>query len=90
MQCPITFDKGALRVFLNEAWDNLIPLPGSNIEEAIKLAKESFQPGTNSTERFVVLITDGEQLQGDASAAVDELKKERNETSENEEEDKKD
>lgn len=76
-QCPVTFDKGALKLFLSEAWDNLIPLPGSNIEEALKLSIDSFPPAKELSERYVVLITDGEELQGNAVKVIDELRKAR-------------
>ncbi|MBN2407460.1 MAG: VWA domain-containing protein [Elusimicrobia bacterium] len=74
LQCPVTFDKNALRMFLNEAWDKLIPLPGSNIEEALQTADGAFPPGSGSA-RYIVLLTDGEELQGNALKAAEELKK---------------
>ncbi|MFC2048757.1 VWA domain-containing protein [Elusimicrobiota bacterium] len=73
LNCPVTFDKNAVKLFLNEAWDNLIPLPGSNIEQALKLASESFPSSKKIARRYVVLITDGEELQGDVNNITQEL-----------------
>jgi len=75
LQCPVTFDRQALNLFLNEAWNNLIPLPGSNIEKALKLAEDSFPPSAGISDKYIVLVTDGEELQGDAQKAVEELEK---------------
>jgi Ca-activated chloride channel family protein len=75
VHCPVTFDKQALKLFLDEAWDNLIPLPGSNIEKALKVAADAFPPAKEMPYRYILLVTDGEELQGDATKISDELKK---------------
>ena len=74
LQSPVTFDREAVRLYFNEAWESLIPLPGSNIEEALRLSLKSFPD--KGAENVVVLITDGEELQGQAEAAAAELRKE--------------
>lgn len=75
MQCPVTFDMDAVKIFLKEAWDNLIPLPGSNIEKALKLAADSFPASETLSKKYIVLITDGEELQGNYRNALKTLKK---------------
>ncbi|MFC2061826.1 VWA domain-containing protein [Elusimicrobiota bacterium] len=74
LQCPVTFDKQALKIFLNEAWDNLVPLPGSNINEALMMARDSFPASKEISQKYIILITDGEELQGSAAKAAGELK----------------
>ncbi|MDO9513831.1 MAG: VWA domain-containing protein [Elusimicrobiota bacterium] len=70
--CPLTGDLAGLRMFLDEISAGEIPYPGTNISEALSKAAESFEDDTNS--RAVILLTDGENLQGNPASIVKELK----------------
>lgn len=75
MQCPLTLDYSAAKMFLDLLEPNLIPVPGTAIGEAIRLATRSF----NMKERqhkVLVLVTDGEDHDTDPIKAAEEAKKE--------------
>jgi len=72
LSCPITFDKEATKMFLNENWENMIGLPGSNIEDAIKTSISSINELGGKT--YFILITDGEELQGNYQKEISKLK----------------
>lgn len=73
VQCPLTLDYGAFAMFLDYLSPDLIPVPGTSITQAIKVAKESFLK-SQSTSRALILITDGEDHEGDPLAAAKEAK----------------
>lgn len=59
VQCPLTVDYGAARMFLDMMDLESIPTPGTNIAEAVRTALASHdEKGTRF--RVVILITDGE------------------------------
>lgn len=60
LQCPLTLDTNALRVTLDAIGTDTIPLGGTNIAGAIAEAQGAFSDGQN--EKFLILITDGEDL----------------------------
>jgi len=64
---PLTTDLDAVGTFLEGVEPGTIALPGSNLERAVGAALELL-PG-EGTGRVVVLVTDGENLQGDLEAA---------------------
>ncbi|MCX5868095.1 MAG: VWA domain-containing protein [Proteobacteria bacterium] len=77
IQCPLTLDYGALNMFLDYADTDLIPLPGTAIEKAIKESIKIFEPsGSSQAGRAVILITDGEDHEGDPVQSAEEAKKE--------------
>lgn len=73
LQAPMTLDHGAVRDALNELDTTVIPKGGTNIAEAIHLAMTALGKG-EGTERALILMTDGEDLDGDAVAAAKEAK----------------
>ncbi len=74
--CPVTFDLNAVESFVEDAWDDMVLLPGTNIEEALNLAIESFPTSKHVVQRYIVLITDGEELQGDYKKRIKQLNRE--------------
>jgi Ca-activated chloride channel family protein len=52
----------------------VIPRPGTNIGEAVRLATRCFGPG-GRRHKVLVLVTDGESLEGDPVSAAEEAKK---------------
>jgi Ca-activated chloride channel family protein len=69
LQCPVTLDYDAFRESLDALDVNVIPRGGTNIAAAIHEAEAVFKTRTAS-EKILVLITDGEDLDGEAVAAA--------------------
>jgi Ca-activated chloride channel family protein len=67
--CPITLDYGAFQESLATVDVNTIPRGGTNIESAIHEAEDALRrrPGSD---KIVILVTDGEELEGGALAAA--------------------
>jgi len=66
---PMTEDKLALESYLSSVTPNIITSPGSNQEKAISLALSSFS-GNSTNKRVILLISDGEALEGDVFRVV--------------------
>ncbi len=64
VQCPLTLDYGAVKMFLDAMNPDVIPVPGTVIGEAILKAVESFSK-TERKHKVLILITDGEDHAGD-------------------------
>lgn len=62
--CPLTLDYEAFRESLQALDTDLIPRQGTDIASAIKEAERLFDENGNN-HRVLVLLTDGEDLQGD-------------------------
>jgi Ca-activated chloride channel family protein len=72
--CPLTLDHGAFQQSLDAIDVNTIPLGGTDISSAIVAARDAVRrrPGSD---RILILVTDGENLQGDALTAATEAAK---------------
>ncbi|HSL89783.1 MAG TPA: VWA domain-containing protein [Ignavibacteriaceae bacterium] len=68
IQIPLTTDYSAANLFLSAVDVNSVPQPGTAIAAAINLASRSFD--TLSTEKVIVIISDGEDHEGDLDSAV--------------------
>ncbi|MDZ4788437.1 MAG: VWA domain-containing protein [Blastochloris sp.] len=73
--CPLTLDTEAFYDSLETLDTNVISRPGTNIGAAIMEASEAFAKGSGDT-KILVLITDGEDLEGEGIAAAKEVAKE--------------
>lgn len=72
--CPLTLDYGAFRMFINDLSVTSIPRGGTDISGAILKAIEAF--GTGEGKHLALLIiSDGENLEGNYKAAAEEAKK---------------
>ncbi len=74
VQCPLTLDYAAARMFLEFMGPDLIPEPGTSIAEAIEVATRAY----NSEEgdfKALILITDGEDHIGEIADAVKTARK---------------
>ena len=67
--CPITLDYGAFHESLNAIDTNTIPRGGTNIASAIREARSALRR-RRGTDRILILVTDGEDLEGDALVAA--------------------
>ena len=72
VQCPLTLDYTAMELFLDSIAQDMIPVPGSAIGTAIRLAHKSLMDGENkeSVGKSIILITDGEDQQSQPIAAA--------------------
>ena len=59
VQCPLTLDYSAAKMFTDILDTSLIPVQGTALAEAIQSAIGSFV-GENTTQRVLIIITDGE------------------------------
>lgn len=73
LQMPLTTDYGATTMFLQSASPELAGTQGTAIAEAIRVAQRSFPPDDKS-HKALVLITDGEDHDGDAEKAAAEAR----------------
>jgi len=69
---PLTTDLDAVAAFLSGIHPGMVARPGSDIERAVAAALELLPPEGEG--RVVVLVTDGENLQGNIDAAVSAIK----------------
>ena len=67
--CPITLDYGAFHESLNAVDTNTIPRGGTNIASAIREAQAALRR-RRGADRILILVTDGEDLEGDALVAA--------------------
>jgi len=74
VQCPLTLDYGAARMFLDVLEPDLIPTPGTNIGQAIELALRSFE-SRDRQHKVLILITDGEDHEGDVVKLAEEAER---------------
>jgi len=75
IQSPLTSDYSAVKLFLRAVDPEQMPQGGSNIGEALTLAKQLLENADRGAkERVVVLLSDGEDLVGEVDEAVAELK----------------
>jgi Ca-activated chloride channel family protein len=65
---PLTSDYGAARSFLDAAGPQTISRPGTALAEGIRVALTGF-PSEISSKRVILLLTDGENHEGDAATA---------------------
>lgn len=73
LMCPLTVDYQAFEQSLAAVTTDLIPVGGTNLEKVIEKAKEVLDNGANH--RILIIITDGENLEGDALLAAKEAAK---------------
>jgi len=67
--CPLTLDYAAAGLFVDLLDPELIPVHGTAIAEAIRTSIRAFQ-GNDRRYRVLILITDGEDHEGDVEAAA--------------------
>lgn len=71
LQCPLTSDYGAVRMFVDVLDPELIETPGTNITAALEAAMKAFDPKERKY-RVIVLMTDGEDHSGQALKVAEE------------------
>lgn len=71
LQCPLTMDYGAFKIFLDILGPELINVPGTNISAAMEAGLKAFDPKERKY-RVMVLLTDGEETDGRAESLAEE------------------
>ena len=74
LECPLTLDHGAFKMFLDYLDTDLIPVPGTDVGKAIQTAIKSFVPGRRAS-KALILITDGEDHPKEAERMAEDAKK---------------
>ena len=69
LQCPLTLDYDAFRQSLDALDTKIIPRGGTDLAAAIHETEAALE-GNGNNERILVLLTDGEDLEGNALAAA--------------------
>lgn len=75
LECPLTVDYGGFLLSLENVDTGTIPKGGTFISGAIKEAMRSFPTGEKKS-KVLVIITDGEDHEGDPVLSAEEAKKE--------------
>jgi Ca-activated chloride channel family protein len=70
--CPLTLDRGAVRMVLESFGTDAVSEPGSDLGKGLRMAARML-PGGRRTEQIIILWTDGEDLENGAASAADEI-----------------
>ena len=76
LQCPLTTDYNALRLFLDVASRDLIPTPGTDFDAAVRVAVQALEgaaqdEGAEARSRVLVIVSDGEHHVENLEATVE-------------------
>ena len=69
VQCPLTLDYGAAKMFLGAITTDWVQLQGTDIADAINQAALGFKSKQNKS-RVLIILSDGEENMGDAVEAA--------------------
>ncbi|PID55984.1 hypothetical protein CSB45_13605 [candidate division KSB3 bacterium] len=75
VQCPLTFDYSAVKLFLEAVDTNSISVPGTALERAIETSIQAFENSPPESSKVIVLLTDGEGHEGDPIEMAEEAGK---------------
>lgn len=80
VQCPLTFDQGALNLFIETLNTNLVPNTGTDFGPPLSLALSKLNnvenPVTQQTSKIIILISDGEDFGEETDKVIKEIEKE--------------
>ena len=76
LQCPLTTDRGALRLFLDAADPEQVPVQGTDFATALAVAARAFEgsEGEPARPRALLVVSDGEDHEGGLAGAADLLR----------------
>ncbi len=76
LQCPLTTDRGALRLFLDAASPEQVAVQGTDFARALAVADQAFNAGSEEQERprALLVVSDGEDHEGGLGAEADALR----------------
>ena len=72
IQCPLTFDYHAAKLFLEAITVNSISVPGTALNHAIRTSIRAFEQSPEGSSKVIILLTDGENHEGDPIKAAEE------------------
>jgi Ca-activated chloride channel family protein len=76
VQCPLTSDYSAAKLLMQAMEAGSVPVPGTNLAEALRVGREMFENAKGgSRSKVMVLISDGEDHQGSYEEEVERLRK---------------
>jgi len=78
LNCPLTVDHGAIRLFLDSVDVDAVPVAGTVLAEALEAGLDALRLGANEADdrgRALVLWSDGEDHGGEVDEALAELKR---------------
>jgi Ca-activated chloride channel family protein len=75
LQLPLTSDRGALRLFLDQASPDDLGDPATDLSAALITAVRTFEHEGDEGRRAVVVLSDGESGEGDMEDAAAELRR---------------
>ncbi len=70
VQSPLTVDYGAALLFLNAMDTDMISVQGTDLGTAINVALDAFDESEARDQRVLMIVTDGEDHEGEVDAAV--------------------
>lgn len=73
LQCPLTVDYNGFLLTLDDVDVDSVPVGGTSISQAIYTALKSYEGGKKKN-KVLVIITDGEDLEGGVEAAITQAK----------------
>ena len=74
LQCPMTLDRNMAMLMMNALDTETVGVPGTDLGFAIETAVQAFERGTDEGARTLVIITDGEDHEGNISDALEKAK----------------
>ena len=74
LSCPLTADHSALMTATEDLDPSSVPVGGTDLDKALRTAMRAFD-GAGGDHRALLLLTDGDQLSGDAGRTAAELGK---------------
>ncbi len=74
LQCPLTLDHEAFHIFLRVLEPDYLPVGGTNLPAAIEACYSGFEK-ESTTDKAIILITDGENTAGPVDEVVEKMAK---------------
>ena len=76
LQCPLTTDRGALRLFLDAAGPEQVAVQGTDFARALAVADQAFNAAGDeqARPRALLVVSDGEDHEGGLGAEADALR----------------
>jgi Ca-activated chloride channel family protein len=75
IQCPLTFDYSAVKLFLEAVTINSIAMPGTDLAGAVLTSSKALASSPAETSKVIILLTDGEGHTGDPVKAAEAAEK---------------
>ena len=80
VQCPLTTDYSAVKMFLDVADASMVPTPGTDFSAALTFARKAFQGSSEAEEveeertRALLIVSDGENHVANVDQLIDEAR----------------